>query len=103
MEDELTRLNVIANHPAMEAVALMKAHMRNDAEAMYRMCEDSPNLYAVVSWLCGMVDGALDNVDYTMDQFLDMVAERAIEFIKGNARWGVPPRDVDGGTGTPAW
>lgn len=92
-DTEINLINVIANHPAMEAIALVKASERNDAEAMYEMCEKSPNMYAVASWLCGMVTGALEADGYTIDQYLDMVAERAIEFIRGNDAWGVPPTD----------
>lgn len=91
MSEEIDLINAIASHPAMEAIALVQAAERNDTETMYRMCEDSPDMYAVASWLCCMVRGALDVNGYTIDGYLDAVARNAIEFIKGDRSWGVSP------------
>lgn len=89
-DDEMTMINVIASHPAMAAIALVQASERNDTETIWKMCEESSNMFAVVSWLTQMVSGAVET-RYTLDEYLDRVAEGAIKLIRDNGtRWGTP-------------
>jgi urea transporter len=94
MNEDIARLEAYMSHPAMQAIALIRAAENNDIDRM-QWITDETDPFLLGSWFAQLVVGAFESRHESLNEFLDHATS---QLISNWDKFKWPPELQEGGT-----